>query len=415
MSVPVLLLEAAGPESRALARAAAATGLAVHAVTDAATLATYPDELRELLAGTLVTDFAKPARARTDITAYGRRIGARALLTVNEYLTEQAARVCADLALPGNDPERACAARNKVVMAAAFEATGVASPRTVTVSSSNELQALVAAGHVVFPCVVKPADGAGSSGVTVATNPEELRQAWHRARAAEVMYGLARDERVLVQDHIPGCEFSVESVTQAGHTTHLCITRKHTSRGRHRVELGHSLPAHLPPAAERALLAQADRAIAAVGARNGATHTELIVTPGGRVTVLEIGARIGAGHIGVLIQHALGINPWRTLWDIALGQPVPAVPAPRGYATVRFLTAPHRGRLVSVAGLPAPSPTVPAVHVRAAVGARVGPATSNSGRLGHVIVTGDHPRTVDDQAEQLLKRITISVDEEGVS
>lgn len=414
MSVPVLLLEAAGPESLALARTAAATNLTVHAVTDAATRPAYPDELRELLAGTLVTDFAQPARARADITAYGRRIGARALLTVNEYLTDLAARSCADLGLPGNDPERACAARNKAVMAAAFEAAGVTSPRTMTVSSSDELQGLLASGHVVFPCVVKPADGAGSSGVTVATNPQGLQQAWHCARAAEVMYGLARDERVLVQDHIPGSEFSVESITQAGHTTHLCITRKHTTSGRHRVELGHSLPARLPPAAERALLAQADRAIAAVGVRNGATHTELIVTPGGRVTVLEIGARLGAGHIGVLIQHALGIDPWRTLWDIALGRPVPAVPAPRGAAIVRFLTAPHPGRLVSVAGLPKPSPTVPAVHVRAAVGARVGPATSNRGRLGHIIITGDHPRTVDDQAEQLLKQITITVNEEEV-
>lgn len=382
----------------------------MHAVTDAATRATYPAELRELLASTLVTDFAQPARARADITAYGRRIGTRALLTVNEYLTDLAARTCTDLALPGNDPERAGAARNKAVMATAFEATAVTSPRTMTVNSNDELQALHAAGHVVFPCLVKPADGAGSSGVTVATNPEELRQAWHHARATETLYGLPRDERVLVQDHIPGREFSVESITQHGHTTHLCITRKHTTSGHHRVELGHSLPAQLPPAAEHALLEQADRAIAAVGVRNGATHTELIISPGGRVTVIEVGARIGAGHIGVLIQHALGIDPWRTLWDIALGRRVSEIPAPRGAATVRFLTAPHPGRLVSIAGLPQPSPTVPAVHLRAAVGARVGPATSNRDRLGHVIVTGDHPRTVDNQAEQLLKRITIIVD-----
>lgn len=387
----------------------------MHAVTDPTTHATYPAELRELLSGTLVTAFAQHEQARADIAAYGHRIGARALLTVNEYLTDLAARACADLGLPGNDPERAGAARNKAVMAAAFEAAGVTSPRTMTVSSGDEMQALLEAGHVVFPCVVKPADGAGSCGVTVATTPDELRQAWRCARAAEVMYGLARDERVLVQDHVPGREFSVESITQAGHTTHLCITRKDTTSGRHRVEIGHSLPARLPPAAERALLEQADQAIAAVGVRNGATHTEVIVTPGGRPTVIEVGARIGAGHIGVLIQHALGIDPWRTLWDVALGRSVSAIPNPSGYATVRFLTAPHPGRLLSITGLPELSPAVPAVTIRTAAGARVGPPTSNRGRLGHIIVTGDHSRTVDAQAEQLLKRITITVDEQEVS
>ncbi|WP_406368748.1 ATP-grasp domain-containing protein [Streptomyces sp. NBC_00647] len=415
MSVPVLLLEAAGPESWALVRAAAAAGHRVHAVTDMATLATYPDELRQLLAGSLVTDFAQPERARADITSYGRRIGARALLTVNEYLTDLAARACADLALPGNDPEQASAARNKAAMAAAFEAARVTTPRTMTVATDAELQARFAAGDVVLPCVVKPADGAGSSGVTVVTNPAELEQAWRSARSAQVMYGLPRDERVLVQDHIPGREFSVESITQNGQSTHLCITRKHMTSGLHRVELGHSLPARLTPAAERAVLEQTDRAIAAVGVRNGATHTELIVSPGGRPSVLEIGARLGAGHIGILIQHALGIDPWHTLWDIALGRPVTKIPASRGYATVRFLTAPRPGRLISVTGLPELSPTVPAVHVRAAVGARVGPATSNRGRLGHVIITGDRPRTVDDQAEQLLRRITVAVDEEGAA
>ncbi|MFD5814791.1 ATP-grasp domain-containing protein [Streptomyces sp. NPDC127038] len=415
MSVPVLLLEAAGPEARALARAAAASGHRVHAVTDAATHASYPAELRRLLAGTLVTDFTQPAQAHAQITAYGRRIGARALLTANEYLTDVAARACADLALPGNDHERAGAARNKAGMLAAFEAAGVTSPRTITVSSVDDLGALLAAGHITFPCVVKPADGAGSSGVTVATHPKELQHAWDAARTAEVMYGLPRDERVLVQDHIPGREFSVESITQNGQPTHLCITRKHTSSGLHRVELGHSLPVRLTPTAEHAILEQTDRAIAAVGVRNGATHTELIVSPDGRPTVLEIGARLGAGHIGILIHHALGIDPWHALWDIALGRPLTAIPTSCGYATVRFLTAPHSGRLVSVTGLPELSPTVPAVHVRAAAGARVGPATSNRGRLGHVIVTGDLPRPVDEQAEQLLRRITITVDEEGVA
>ncbi|MEU1273576.1 ATP-grasp domain-containing protein [Streptomyces sp. NPDC005799] len=405
--MPVLLLEAAGPESEHLVRAAAASGHPVHAVTDAATLATYSGELHRLLAGRLVTNFSRPAQALKDITGYGGRIGAKALLTVNEYLTDLAARACAALDLPGNDPERAAAARNKALMTAAFDAGHVSTPRTTIVTDSRELRAAAAA--VGFPCVVKPADGAGSAGVTVVTSPEALEPAWHAARQAKAMYGMPRDGRILVQEHVEGCEFSVESVTQHEVTTHLCITRKHTTGGIHRVELGHALPARLPAAAERALLDQADRAIAAVGVRNGATHTELVLGPDGRCTVLEIGARLGAGHIGVLIQHALGTDCWRTLWDIALGQPATLTSARSGYATVRFLTAPHAGRLVAVTGLPEVNATIPAVRLRVAEGAVVGPPASNRGRLGHVIITGHEPRTVDEQADWILRQITVAV------
>ncbi|MFE5923181.1 hypothetical protein [Streptomyces sp. NPDC056468] len=125
---------------------------------------------------------------------------------------------------------------------------------------------------------------------------------------------------------------------------------------------------------------------------------------------MEIGARLGAGHIGVLIQHALDIDPWRTLWDIALGTPIAFAPTTPGYATVRFLTAPHAGRLVSVTGLPAVNTTIPAVCVRAAAGALVGPATSNRGRLGHIVVAGHDPVTVDNRVAQILRQITITVD-----
>ncbi|MCX5095804.1 ATP-grasp domain-containing protein [Streptomyces sp. NBC_00365] len=233
--------------------------------------------------------------------------------------------------MPGDDPERAVAARNKALMAAALDDGHVITPRTTIVADLRELPDLYPAGAVGFPCVVKPADGAGSAGVTVVTGPEGLEPAWHAARAARVMYGMPRDERVLLQEHVQGREFSVESITQHDVTTHLCITRKHTTGGIHRVELGHALPARLPAAAERALLEQAGRAITAVGVHNGATHTELVLGPDSRCTVLEIGARLGAGHIGVLMQHALGIDPWRTVWDIALGRPATITAAPGGY------------------------------------------------------------------------------------
>ncbi|MDO0936605.1 ATP-grasp domain-containing protein [Streptomyces sp. DG2A-72] len=405
----VLLLEAAGPESGAIAATAAASGYQVHAVTDLATHATYSADLQQVLSGCLLTDFSQPEMALKDIVGYARRIGADAVATTNEYLTELLAQACAALDLPGNDPGRAAAARNKADMAEAFARHGVTAPRTRIIDDADELLRRCAAGQITFPSVIKPADGAGSAGVTVVTDPGRAADAWRAAGAPRGMYGMPRDPRVLVQDYANGTEYSVESLTHHGRTTHLCATRKTLTPGAHRVEVGHSLPAALPPGAERPVQQEVERAIAAVGIRNGASHTEVIVTDDGRCTVIEIGARLGAGHIGVLLQHALGIDPWAALLDTALGRPADLTPARHEHATVRFLTSPRAGRLVAVIGLPQAGPGVPSVRLRTAVGETVGQAQANRGRLGHLIVTGPDAATVERQAERLLSQITIVV------
>ncbi|MFK4222130.1 ATP-grasp domain-containing protein [Streptomyces sp. NPDC019890] len=405
----ILLLEAAGPESRALAATGAASGYQVHAATDPATHATYSAELQQVLSGCLLTDFARPDRALKDIVGYARRISADAVLTTNEYLTELLAQACASLDLPGNDPDRAAAARNKAAMSEAFARHGVTTPRTRILDDRNELLRQCEAGQITFPCVIKPADGAGSVGVTVVTNPGRAANAWRAASAPRGMYGMPLDPRVLVQDYTDGTEYSVESITQHGRTRHLCTTRKTLTSGAHRVEVGHSLPADLLPAAERAVQQEVERAIAAVGIHNGASHTEVILTDDGRCTVIEIGARLGAGHIGVLLQHALGINPWTALLDTALGRPTHLTPTRHEHATVRFLTSPRAGRLVAVTGLPSAGPGVPEVRLRTAVGETVGQAQTNRGRLGHLIVTGSDAATVERRAERLLAQIAIEV------
>ncbi len=410
MTTPrVLLLEAAGPESGALAATAVASGYQVYAATQSEAHTTYSANLRNLLAGCLLTDFSQPEQAFHDVVAYAHRIGADVVLTTNEYLTPLLAKVCAALGLPGNDPAHAAAARNKAAMSEAFARNGITAPRTLVVDDENELRRLFATEKITFPCVIKPAEGAGSAGVTVVHDPAGLAAAWRAAHTPRGMYGMPLDPRVIVQDYVEGTEYSVESLTQNGSTTHLCATRKAVTIGAHRVEVGHSLPAILPPHIERAVHQEVERAITAVGIRNSASHTEVMLTPDGGCTVIEIGARLGAGQIGFLIRHALGIDPWTALLDTALGHPADLTPTRYEYATVRFLTSPCTGRLASVAGLPPTGPGVPAVHLRTAIGDAVQDVWANRGRLGHFVVTGPDADTVDRRAELLLAQITIEV------
>ncbi|GGZ81580.1 ATP-grasp domain-containing protein [Streptomyces echinoruber] len=401
----VLLLDAAGPESAALARAAAKRGHQVHAATAADGPAPAPEP-----AGQVVTDFARPDRAVEDITAYARHRGVGAVLTANEYLTGLAALVCAELGLPGNDPHLAHAARDKAAMASVLTAAGVRVPYTRLVHDDTELQDALADLGAGFPCVIKPVSSAGSAGVTVVTSAAQAAPAADTARMARGPYSGQGEAGILVQAYATGDEYSVESVTQDAHTTHLAVTRKQVTGGARRVETGHSLPVRLPPATETAVHREVDAAIHAVGIRHGASHTEVVIDPDGRCTVIEIAARLGAGHIGILLQHALGIDVFAALLDVALGRPAALTPTAHGHATVRFITAPHSGRLTSLTGFPKRGPGVPFVRWRAAIGGPVNAAGANADRLGCFVVTGPDAAEVEQRADTLLRQIRLQVD-----
>ncbi|MFC9755255.1 ATP-grasp domain-containing protein [Streptomyces sp. NPDC056921] len=415
MTLPgVLLLDAVGPEAGFLAEAAAVRGHKVHAATTAAAYTGYGPGLTGVLAGHIVTDFARPDRALAELAAYARRRGVGAVLTVNEYLTELAARLCAELGVPGNDPGRAQAARDKAAMAEAFTAAGVRVPYTVLARDDSELQAALADRRGGFPCVVKPLSAAGSAGVTVVNGPVGAAEAADSARAAVGMYASGGDSRVLVQAYVAGAEYSVESLTQDGTTTHLAVTRKRVTGGARRVETGHSLPVSLPPAVQAAVYQEVETAIQAAGVRHGASHTEVIVGEDGRCTVIEIGARLAGGQIGVLIQHALGIDVWSALLDIALGRPAAFAPTSCGYATVRFVTSPRSGRLTSLSGLPRTGPGVPFVRCRTTIGAIVNEPGANGHRLASFVVTGSSATEVEERADAQFRQIRIQVEPQPV-
>lgn len=406
----VLLLDAAGPESAALIATAAARRWQVHVATGTGSADVGKPELRTAVAGFLETDFARPEHAAGDIVDYARRIGADAVLTTNEYLTPLVAEICAALDLPGNDPALARAARDKTAMVRQFDRHGVTTPHTRVVDDTAHLHRLAATGQMRLPWVIKPADAAGSAGVTIVTDQQEAAAAFHTAHATPGRYGTLPTPRVVVQHLVPGVEYSVESVTQNGSSTHLCVTHKKVTDGTHRVELGHGLPALLPATVEHSMYRQVELALAAVGIRNGLTHTEVIVTPDGRPTVIEVAARIGSGHIGFLIQHALGLDPWALCLDTALGQPTQLTPSRNRYATVRFLTAPRPGRLIRVTGLPDRSPHVPIVRIRTTTGTIVNGTDDNTDRLGSIVVVGPDRHTAEQYARDLLAQVQIDID-----
>jgi len=408
----ILLVDVAGPDAAAVIEAASRLSLDVHAVAQTGTWGALDESLRAMISTHTCTDFALYEASVDTIVDTAERTGAAGITTVNEFLTPLAARAALRLGLPGLAPDGVVwGARNKIEMAHSFAAHGVAAPRTFVVRSEEEIHTLWRRGEVRFPFVVKPADGAGSVGVTVVSCPELIGEAYRSAgdHRVNVPYALPVDERTVVQNYVDGIEYSVESVVQAGRIHHICLVEKVTTAGSARVDLGFCLPARVDPASRDAMLHEVSRAIRAIGIADGVTHTEVKIAQG-KCFVIEIGARIAGGHIGALVKAALGVDLWQACVDAAVSHTVNIQPTRERYAALRFITSPHEGRFVRTTGLPPAGGDVLAAHVRRRSGDRVAGPDSSKGRIGHVIVAADDAETANTRVEALLRQVHVVVE-----
>ena len=104
----------------------------------------------------------------------------------------------------------------------------------------------------------------------------------------------------------------------------------------------HVLPASIH--SDQLALAErtAERAVAALGLRDGIAFPQLIASPDGSVAVVEVAARIPGGQMADLVRHAVGVDLVEVALRFALGEPVPdevALPRYSQPLAIRFLTA----------------------------------------------------------------------------
>ncbi|POX41453.1 carboxylase [Streptomyces sp. Ru73] len=406
----VLLIEANVAAGEELLKAAAGLGVDAYVATHEELYEQYRTELREAIAGTVFTDFADPDRALRDLADFCRRTGIDGVVTSWEFLSPLAIRLAAELGLPGHAPEHADACRNKKLMSEVFAAHGVPAPRTVHAPDHETLARRIEASGLTYPLVVKPAENAGSIGVSVVRSAAELPGAARLAQAQthEFPHGIALDTTLLAQEYVGGDEYSVETVIADGVTHHLAVTEKFTTDGAGRAELGHTVPAQLQPADRAAVLAAVDAAVAALGLRNGIAHTEVKADGRGNAKIIEIGARPPGDHIMRLVSEALGVSEARAYLQTALGERPDVTPDRQAAAAIRFFTAPEAGTLKWIGNLPEGEHTI-ATSVYKMPGDEVGGPQDNIGRVGHVMLRGATATEVNKAAVEAMSAVTVEM------
>jgi biotin carboxylase len=258
-----------------------------------------------------------------------------------------AARIAQRLGLPHPiSPETAALSTSKLRQRERFAEADVLQPAYEICSGAEE--ATAAAERIGFPCVIKAPDRQGQRGLTFVRAVEDV------AEAVRVALDASRTATLLVEEHVPGLEVTVNAFSAGGHFYPLTVTDRLTAPlPAFGVALTHAWPSELEPMAIGSVVEAAAAAAAAVGIENGPSYTQVLVGPDGP-RVGELAARLGGGHDAELCRVALGVDLNGAALSAALGEEVPATslaPVARvGGACVRFLVAPP-GALREVTGI----------------------------------------------------------------
>jgi carbamoyl-phosphate synthase large subunit len=165
----------------------------------------------------------------------------------------------------------------------------------------------------VFPVIVKPRRGAGSRGVRLVADREALE-------------ALGTDESLIIQEHLPGDEYSVDVLAAADGSIVAAVPRTRT-----RVDSGVSIAGRTVRDDElEATAAAAARAIGLVGVAN----VQLRYDVNGVPALLEINPRF-PGAMPLTI--AAGVDMPSLAVDLALGRDIPARVDFIEIANVRYL------------------------------------------------------------------------------
>lgn len=310
-------------------------GARVHGVGHSAPQRLSPD-LRRALDGYAPTrsilDGADLARIAREIAPTG---GFARVETIDEPAVVSAAHVRSVLAIPGTSVETAILSRDKAAMKERMRARDVPCAAWERVNDPSAARAFVE--REGFPVVLKPIDGFGSLETFRCGDAHELELALERLKPAS-------NRPAIVEEFVEGHEGFLDAVVVDGKVVHDFV--------------GHYYPSCLEALQDRAirpkiactnrmdspgyaeLRAVGQRAIEALGIRDGATHTEWFFGPKG-LKISEVGARPAGERIWDMHAQGNEFDLYRSWADSVLHARASGTPT-RKYATGSVQIRPPR-------------------------------------------------------------------------
>lgn len=243
-------------------------------------------------------------------------------------------------------------------------------------------------GGLRYPVIVKPTDSSGGRGISLCDTPAALPAAVDAA-AAYSATGI-----VIVEEFLDGAHFAAEAVVVGGEIALFGLGARTLTEPPHFVTLEHVMPAADPDLVARCRTAL-DEIVAALGYRWGSLNADLLVDRDGRVTVIELGARLGGNGSAELLGLVHGVDVTAAYVAMAVGEHPDLTPTRPACAAMHVLRATRPGKLVAVHGEDTARALPGLVDLILVVrpGDHVEPYHRAGAKLGYLLATApDHDR-----------------------
>ncbi|MBO4269198.1 ATP-grasp domain-containing protein [Microbispora triticiradicis] len=289
------------------------------------------------IAGSTVVDVFDPEAVVAAARELAARTPVRGVISYHEAVIEAAARVAAELGLPGPAPEAVTAVRDKPTTRRLLDRAGIRQPRHALVATPEE--AAAAAGRIGFPLVAKPRGLGASQGVVKVAGEAELGWAVGVSRTAR-QSGMPGHDEILLEQFLAGPEISVDAAVHDGEYLPYLVARKRLGGEPYFEETGHVVLADEPLLRDADLLRLLADTHRALGYTHGTTHTEVKLTPEG-YALIEVNGRLGGDLIPYLGLLANGVDSGVVAADLALGVRPEVTAHGTGAVGIRFLYPPE--------------------------------------------------------------------------
>lgn len=220
-------------------------------------------------------------------------------------------KVCDTLNLTGLTESAAIMCGDKLKMKRAFMKCGVSTARFSEISNEKELE--VALKELQLPVIIKATDLQGSNGIYISKTYEAAFRGFKEAmRQTKRTY-------VIVEEYIEGWEFGAQSFVYNGEVLFIMPHGDETYMSDTAVPIGHYVPLECSESIYRQTETAVKKAIEALGLNNCAINVDLILKDN-KVYVIELTGRVGANCLPELVQINYGIEYYKMIAAMALGE-----------------------------------------------------------------------------------------------
>lgn len=221
--------------------------------------------------------------------------------------------VCDALGLPGISAASAAMLTDKATMKEAFRRGGVSTSAFRRVSTRDGARS--AAEEIGYPLMVKACDVSGSRGITKVDGPEGLE------RALDDAYAVTHQGHLVIEGFVAGHEIGVDGFVAGGRLALFAPHDKFVYRaGGVTIPAGHAFPLAVDSGLLQRIRTEIERAVAATSYTDGAINADVMLTPQGGASIIEMGGRCGATCIPELISCHTGIDYYGEMIRAALGE-----------------------------------------------------------------------------------------------